>query len=157
MLSIHRELCKVKFSRVDYENVSLHSIVTAINEKIKTSDVNLLVLDNCENLAAGQLRYFIRFLKRFNRQLGLVFRMNSQYIKKMKRSWKNEYVELYKVVDDWAVLFAPETLEIIEICKAHGVNDQMIISDLVRACGGNLSILKKHLDRYFRFMSQNRK
>jgi hypothetical protein len=50
MLSIRRELCKVKFSRLDYNNVSLHSIVTSINESIKTSDINLLVLDNCDNL-----------------------------------------------------------------------------------------------------------
>lgn len=156
MLSLSMELCNMKFSRINRRQLTLFELFLEINETLKTSKpAHLLVLDHCESLKNAQLRYFVEFLKRFNRSTGLVFRMNTQYLQKVKKNQPTLYQEIYKVVDDWRVLEKPTSDDIRDICISNGITDREVIEGLTKHCGNNLSILKKNLDRYHEYM-QNR-
>lgn len=149
LCSIDRELSNVKFSNIDRKNCGLHQLTLRINNRIQSDDCCLLILDNF-NLAPAQLSYFIRFLINFNKKIGLVFRITNDYyyqIKNWKR-WKGLYSKLYKVTDGWKGLLQLDRYELIDICKANGINDPMIIEDLINVSKGNLSIMKKHILRY---------
>lgn len=162
--ALDRSLCNIKFSDVDYKRTSIHTLTRKINEKIHLYDKCLLILDNC-NLTPGQLKYFIRFLGNFNRSIGIVFRMNQGYFKELtgqakkkkgesnnqgegSKKWGDCYNKLLKVTDDWKEIPDPAKDEIEDICKVHGVNDPMIIDDLMAKSGHNLSQIKKNIDRY---------
>lgn len=105
-VSLLEDLCNVKFTRINYKHVKLHDLVIAINEKLRLDDCCLLVLDNCSHLKPSQVKYLIEFLKKFNRKTGFVFRMTEKYLKKMKRTAPESYVELYNVTDEWGILSA---------------------------------------------------
>lgn len=153
MVSLSMELCNMKFSRINHKQLTLFELFLEINETLKTSKpAHLLVLDHCESLRNAQLKYFVEFLKRFNRSTGLVFRMNTQYLRKVNRKEPTLYEELYKVVDDWRVLERPTDDDIHDICKSNGVTDREVIEGLTKRCGNNLSILKKHFDRYHNYL-----
>lgn len=149
LCAIDDELSNVKFSNIDRRNITLHQLTLRINERIHSDDCCLMILDNC-NLTPAQLGYFVRFLKNFNRKIGLVFRISNTYFQRLKnwKKWKSLYNKLYEVTDGWKGLDELTKEELKDICKANGVMDQMIIDNVIIVSEGNLSILKKHIDRY---------
>jgi len=154
--SIDSELSNVGFSNIDRRNCSLHQLTLKINERIQSDDCCLLILDNC-NLAPGQLRYFIRFINNFNKKIGLGFRMSITYHHRLKnwKKWKGLHTKLYKVVDGWKGLDELTEDELIDICKANGVKDEMIIADLIDVSKGDLSIMKKDMNRYLELKAKD--
>ena len=74
--------------------------------------------------------------------------MTERCLNKVERRLPEEYTNLHNVVDDWTFLESPKRGDIIDICKSYNVNDKMIIEDLVKAYGGNLTTLVKQISRY---------
>lgn len=162
---IDRSLSNIKFSDIDYKRTSIHMLTRKINERIHQYDKCLLILDNC-NLTPGQLKYFIRFLANFNRSIGIVYRINQNYFKELTgntrkkkgtgttKKWGDKYDGLVKVTDDWKEISDPNDDEVVEICKWHGIKDDMIIDDMLKKCGHNLSQISKEIKRYLEFKYQ---
>jgi len=153
-LSLYRELCNVKFSNIDYRKITLFDLTRVVNYRLGIGEECLLCIDNCENLSRSQLQYFTQFLSDFDKPIGLVFRMNDRYIKKLTRNYRDQYDQLIKVVDNWRVLESPSINEVQSIARAFDISDPMILSDLVNSSGCNLTILKKEIDRYVKLKAQ---
>jgi len=153
LCSVSQELSNMKFSNIDRRNTTLYQLILKINERVSEQDACLLILDNC-NLTPTQLEYLIRFFTNFSKKIGLTFRMRLSYYKALKERKKLYplYVKLFKVTDHWKRLSSPTEKEVVDICKAHGVNDKMIISDLVKTSKGNLTMLSKHIQQYFEYI-----
>jgi hypothetical protein len=149
LLSLVRHLCNVRFSSIDYSNVSLFNLHRAINSRFSTEESCLLCIDNCD-FRPAQLRYFIRFLQDFKKPVGLVFRMRERYTDKMikDRKFDGAYEELDKIVDGWGVLKPCGAEECQDIARSMGVSDTMLLEDLAKYSSGNLNILTKEIKRY---------
>lgn len=162
---IDRSLSNIRFSDIDSKRTSIHTLTRKINERINQYDKCLLILDNC-NLTPGQLKYFIRFLGNFNRSIGIVYRMNQNYFNELTgnnrkrkgigttKKWGDKYDGLVKVTDDWKEIPDPNEEEVVDICRSHGINDAMIIGDLIGKCGHNLSQIRKDIERYLELKHQ---
>ena len=151
LCSIDEALSNIRISDIDRKRVSIHDLTRKINSRIPLYDKCLLILDNC-NLTPGQLKYFIRFLRNFNKSIGIVFRLNLNYYNQLKRKnkkWQDLYDGLLKVTDDWKEVPGPSVEDIRDICIANGISDAIIIDDLIRKHGYNISRIRKSMDDYF--------
>ena len=150
LCSLNEEISNLKFSDIDTRNTNLHMLTIALNKKLKHGDTALLVLDNCA-FTPCQLQYFTRFLQNFQCHTGLLFRMNTKYIRRISgvaEKWEEPYSKLLKFTKHWKNISAIDDDDVRDIVASHGVSDQMITEDLVEASARNLSILNSHIERY---------
>ena len=149
LVTLYRHLCNVKFSNMDYRKTTVFDLTRNLNERLRLGDNCLLCIDECSNLKPAQMEYFVQFLSDFNKPIGLVFRMNKYYatVLSRNRKFQNSYKRLIKVVDNWRVLSSCTAEEVMDITRCCGVQDQMILNDLVGASRLNLTILAKQVER----------
>ena len=153
ILELFKDLCNIKFTNINCSQTNLHDLSRAINSRLRIGDSCLLCIDGCSNLTPSQLKYFVQFLKRFDKPIGLVFRMSETYVKKLERDsrFKEIHLNLVEVVDGWGVLEQPTPDEMKAIAYSMGIDNPMIIEDLLESSRNNLTILKKNIEHIKRF------
>jgi hypothetical protein len=117
-----------------------------LSYRLKLGDGLLLCIDGCSNLKPAQWKYFIEFLQRFDKPIGLVFRMSDYYANQLasKKKFEDSYQRLENVVDNGRVLTRCSDDEVRDIATTK-IADPMLIADLEAVSRGNLSVLNNTL------------
>lgn len=144
----------------NYYGLGLGEMMEAVMRKMRKLEKPLIIMDEVDKLPDGVLKFFITLYNELNKKCGFVWLSTNAIEKRIVRGIERNtvgYSELFSRIGAvFMQLNMPSRDEVIEICRANGITDDVSINTIcneVKDLRGDLrrvdrNILKDKIKKY---------